>query len=403
LNSSNFYILILPLLPALLMGYLVRRPNTHLQRVMLCPIVITSVLYAYFHHYWTEPKFNVYNWGAALIGFTIMARAVEYASLPNGRLKLGEVSPGKLATPAISKGLQNGNGNTQPHAPSSRRNPFLRGCLDGVEVLCALRGIGWEHGLDLYISPTPQTTARLIKHGVLGFFGLDLLDSTLKLFPEFATPEGGSIFDPNLPPHLRYLKSTFFHFVSGFGVISGFEMIYSTTSLLFIALFGHDASSWPPVVDKPWLASSLHEFWAFRWHQLLRQTFFIGGGYPLQYIFGFNRTLSQVGLVMGTFIASGLFHSLTIYTMGKGVPHDINIFFIAQGVGLILERLWRKFTGHRVQGKWGTAWAYLCIVAGGQLCIDAFHQSGLGGGLIIPPSVSPFRRIIFPYLSRFLV
>lgn len=297
---------------------------------------------------------------------TIIARALEFAFLPNGRLKVGEESPGRLATAAISKGTPNGG--THTHAPESRHNPFLRGVLDSLEVLCSMRGIGWDFGRDVYIPPYPQTTSRLVQHAVFGFVYLDLIDSIFKLFPQFTTPAGGSIFDPSLSPPLRYLESTFLHFLTGCGFMAGFDMIYSICALLCVGLFGHSAESWPPVLDKPWVACSLHEYWAHRWHQLLRQTFLVFGGFPMAYIFSFNRTLSQVALIIGTFLASGLFHNLSIYTMGQGTSSYITNFFLAQGIGLIVERLWRNFTGYRVGGWWGMAWTYLCIIAGGQMC-----------------------------------
>lgn len=306
----------------------------------------------------------------ALLALTIIARAIEFASLPNGRLKIGEIAPGRIATPAISKGLQEGlrNGDSRPHAEASRRSPFSRGVLDSLEVLCAMRGIGWDFGADLYIPLERQTVPRLARHAATSFLVLDFIDSTFKLFPQFATPAGGSIFDTNLSPPLRYAESTFLHFLTGCGFMAGFDMIYSILALSAVFLCGHNPASWPPVIDKPWTSTSLHDYWAMRWHQLLRQTFLVFGGFPLSYIFRFNRMLSQVGLIIGTFLASGLFHNLSIYTMGQGTSRHITVFFVAQGFGLILERLWRKVTGQRVGGWWGLIWVYLCIIGGGQLC-----------------------------------
>jgi hypothetical protein len=426
LTSSNAHVLIVPWFSILFMAYLVRRPNTYLQRIMLCPVVVFSTIYAYFHHYWIAPRLNVYNWGAgkpmsimlvtqthffaALLGIAIIARALEYASLPHGRLKVGETALGEGVVHKAPNGTPNGNRKEGNHA----RNPFLAGFLDAMEVLCSMRGIGWTFGTDIHIPHRSQTTARIVYHAIFGFLFLDLIDSTVKLFPQFHTPVGGSIFDPNLPPPLRYLESTFLHFLTGCGFMAGFELIYSIIALIAIGLFGYEAEAWPTILDRPWVATSLHEFWAQRWHQLLRQTFLVFGGYPLSHLFRFNRVLSQVGLIIGTFLASGLFHNLSIYTMGQGTSHHITIFFVAQGFGLIAERLWRKFTGHRVGGWWGTIWVYLCIIGGGQLCsefvpiilslnlitfiVDAFHRRGLAGGLIVPPIISPTRRILLPLL-----
>jgi hypothetical protein len=60
------------LLPFTLMAFLVRRPNTHLVRLMLIPILIATALRAAFGYVWVDPRLNVYNWGGgACIAFTV--------------------------------------------------------------------------------------------------------------------------------------------------------------------------------------------------------------------------------------------------------------------------------------------------------------------------------------------
>ena len=40
----------------------------------------------------------------------------------------------------------------------------------------------------------------------------------------------------------------------------------------------------------------------------------------------FNDTSRRIGMVMGTFIVSGLFHNLLMYAMGQGTSVDVVAF-----------------------------------------------------------------------------
>lgn len=158
-------------------------------------------------------------------------------------------------------------------------------------------------------------------------------------------------------------------------------------------------------MDRPWASTSLHDFWGARWQQTLRQHFLILGGYPLQTIL---RTItlyipfalspktraiwaskaSDVGLVFGTFLASGVVHNYAMYPCGPtvdpatgvvlnstGTPGAPTIlFFVAQGGGIALERVYKAVTGRYVGGSFGCVWTWVWIVGGGQI-LCAFPAS----------------------------
>lgn len=192
-------------------------------------------------------------------------------------------------------------------------------------------------------------------------------------------------------------------------------MVYYLVTLLAVFLLHHDPTSWPPIFDQPWAATSLHDFWSKRWHQLLRHTFLTLGGYPLQALFGLP------GLVFGTFLASGLYHHWALYAMGRGNDRTVIWFFVLQAVGVSFERLLFKSTGWKVNGWFGTAWVWLWIVGGGQGCskfaqfglcahrsmslttliltVNAWLERGFAGGFVIPPQVSPTRRFLIPLVT----
>ncbi|KZV80485.1 hypothetical protein EXIGLDRAFT_572399, partial [Exidia glandulosa HHB12029] len=275
------------------------------------------------------------------------------------------------------------------------------GLRDAIELLCAVRGIGWDFGSGIYVPPLGRPTERdpwiraTLKSIVVSFLALDFLESFLKLWPGVGSPTGGSIFFPTLPPVQRYILSTALHTCTGFAFVAGFTMCYDLLALGAVILVNHTPSSWPPGWDAPWLSTSLHELWARRWHQFLRQTFLVFGGYPLA-LLGFGR----VGLVLGSFTASGAFHDLGMYFMGNGLDSRVFFFFFTQGILVICEHAFRKVTGRRVGGWPGRVWVYFSIFVLGQplgtsisLCwlsltpmcsVDSWHNRGLAGGLIIP-------------------
>jgi len=149
-------------------------------------------------------------------------------------------------------------------------------------------------------------------------------------------------------------------------------------------------------MDSPFTADSMHSFWGRRWHQLLRRPLVVLGGIPASWIAG------DIGMLCGTFLASGAFHEGAMTAMDRGVDLKGFLFFAIQGPILILERLWRQVTGRRVHGWLGRLWVYTVVFIMGQPLTDSWHRRGLGGGMVIPPFLSPTRLFVIPLVQRFL-
>jgi hypothetical protein len=344
--------------------------------------------------------------------------ALAYALPANGHVSSARQKPIKSpsgVTLAFRESYSSGantpaNGRVTPSSTGPRKSSSsLRGLVDAIEVIGSVRGIGWDWGKGLYTATETRPLDRsgfikaTLQTFILSFLALDIIESSLKLLPPFRNPAGGSIFFMEAPPAfladhtllfpiiraypklgafiVKYAVSTGISFLMGLAIIAGFEMCYALLTLLCVGLLGHNTESWPPVFDRPWRATSLADFWGRRWHQTLRQTFFIFGGYPLQWmvdrllrpIMGQENAASygRVGLVLGTFIASGLFHGLSIYGMGEGgVDHAATVYFTNQGLLLLAERGWRKVTGKRVEGWWGTIWTYAAVLFGIESCSE---------------------------------
>lgn len=170
------------------------------------------------------------------------------------------------------------------------------------------------------------------------------------------------MFLPWLPPLQRYALSSAVHVASAVCIITGFRTFYELFALVAVGLLGQHPTSWPPIFDNPFAASSLAEFWAKRWHQVLRRTFIVYGGYPGEAVAG------RVGLVLGTFLASGLFHECAALAMGARWDNGVVAFFALQGVLVLLEHGWRVATGRKVGGWPGRVWTYFVIMVLGQPC-----------------------------------
>jgi hypothetical protein len=321
-----------------------------------------------------------------------IAKAFEFALTKEGMLKIGESYPGSLEVKPKSDDTTT-NGYHKLDKPTSK---YLRladyspkWLSDAFELLHTSRGLSFKYGQLTYRAAskrpfTPRNTFLLatLRDFISNYLIVDFCESTMKLFPGgIGTPLGGSIFYPNLSLIPRCLVSTTLHMLTGFALVSGFEMVFDLVTLFAVGVIGDSPSAWPPVMEKPWLAESMHELWARRWHQLLRQTFIVYGAYPGKWIFetltslilapfaqasaSFNKRskaisakIGTLGMILGTFLASGLFHELSIRAMNREFTWLPVIFFALQGPVLIGERLWRKFTGRRVGGRMGRLWVY---------------------------------------------
>ncbi|KAF9468488.1 hypothetical protein BDZ94DRAFT_664427 [Collybia nuda] len=342
--------------PFIFMAYLARRQDTYIVRLLLLPITLCGIVAAAYRYVWTIPDLNVYNWGQCLLAAVTIAKSLEYAFTQVGMLKIGEIRPGLVKgkrSPAI-----------QVNRPSHHTiTPWL---YDAVELAHTLRGLGWKFGQGVHIPKETRPLERIpflsatLRSFITNFLLLDLLECIIKLFPGVGSPIGGSIFYPNLSPIPRYLISTLIHIMTGTSILFGFKMVYDLITLIAVSVLNSSPTCWPPVTDHPWTADSMHAFWARNWHQLLRQTFLVLGGYPGKWIAG------DLGMLLGTFIASGLFHECAMYSMGRGFDHTVSIFFTLQGPVLVLERVWREVTGRRVGGWVGRLWVYSILFLGAQ-------------------------------------
>lgn len=248
---------------------------------------------------------------------------------------------------------------------------------DTCDLLYNFRGIGWNWPQRLPI-PTDKPSASkvaFVKSSSISLFKISILFGLIRYFEQSVFPltfrpsRGGSIFDTSLPPVERYLWSSLLTIITGFKL---FAML--TLAINFLALFGvlllkQDPSYWPPLFDKPWLSTSVSELFHKRWHQMCRDCFIHLGFVPFSMAFG------KAGGVLGAYLVSGLYHSVGTWAMGgEFVP--VTVFFVAVGVGCVLEHSFKMVTGRLVQGCMGRTWAFIWLVGWGHLIAESWAQAG---------------------------
>jgi len=133
----------------------------------------------------------------------------------------------------------------------------------------------------------------------------------------------------------------------------------------------------PPLMDWPFAARSLSDFWGARWNTAFRDLTYQFLFRPLTPIVGPRRAL-----LLG-FLASGLIHELVITLPAKGGYGGPTLFFLIQGFGILVSR---SGTGRRLGIQRGfRGWIY------------AMTLLALPLPCLFPPSF--IHEIILPFMN----
>ncbi|KAF7375027.1 MBOAT-2 domain-containing protein [Mycena sanguinolenta] len=207
---------------------------------------------------------------------------------------------------------------------------------DAADLTFNLRSVGWNLSAGMKVGPmrplAPSAylaaTARSLAIHIL------ILDCLLYI-GQLLAPVGG-VYDMTIAdPFLRSVRTTVITFLVGLCVHSAIQISGDALGLVGVGLIGQSPSEWPPIFDSPWLATSLTDFWATRWHQIFRQDFVALGAKPLSLVAG------RPGGVLGAFLMSGVLHY--VGTWGNGSRHRCqgDLLFLDDGrwgdLGGVLE------------------------------------------------------------------
>lgn len=262
--------------------------------------------------------------------------------------------------------------------------------LDAADLTFNFRGIGWSWSHLPNPPPEPRSSSTFFFHTLISFlFYVVLSDITHRFLQNFdpntiGSPVGGTIFDLSLPPLRRYSRSTLITFFSCFMMYCIIETGYLFATLFSLLFLYQSPSQWPPIFDRPWLSTSISQFWSKRWQQLFREIFVSFGGNTLALFIG------RVGAILGAFFVSGIVHAFGLWGLGRGGEFIKVIgFFVMMGVGILLEYSWKKLTGSRVDGFFGRVWTFVWLLTWGHFLVEAWSTKGLLGSAFLPDGYRP--------------
>lgn len=317
-------------------------------------------------------------------------------------------------------GVKNGTGSSMTtNAEVSQKTSIRQALWDALDLCINLRGIGWSWSpiRNFRLVTSQSRTKFLFKTAVRIAFHAIAIDVTKGISHAIApeTTGQGTILDTNLPFPQRLFYAAVVACMLMLTLHSTMQFIHDVSAFCFISGLGQDPAQWPPLFDRPWLSTSLREFWGKRWHQLFRGCFVSLGSRPFVVLSeklsppkvsaGSNRAKggTQEGrpsrnplFILGAFFISGVFHYTGCRAFGKSHPVQIIGFFMMQGLGVILEEaLMKRPTSHepglKPKHKLGRVWVVLWLLVWGIFFTDACVQAGLLGISIFPESVKPLR------------
>ncbi|KAH9168367.1 hypothetical protein EDB89DRAFT_2073959 [Lactarius sanguifluus] len=213
-----------------------------------------------------------------------------------------------------------------------------------------------------------------------------------------SNPSGGSIFDPNLSLLPRIASAAFASICGGVWTYLLLDTLYYMAALIGRVVCRQPASHWPPISHRPWLSTSLHEFWSYRWHQLFRHVFVTFGARPGGALFG------RPGSLIGAFAVSGVMHHIGVWGLGTGTEFGTaGGFFLLMGLGIAMEVAFRKLTGMRVGGFFGWLWTMLWVLVCGMPMIDTWARHGMLASEIFPTGLRPGKPLVDAVIGLFNV
>ncbi|KAK0220523.1 hypothetical protein IW262DRAFT_1385195 [Armillaria fumosa] len=244
-----------------------------------------------------------------------------------------------------------------------------------LQLCLSLRGYGWNWGPPKNRAPREWRPTSSAVHFVIAtvlslLFHIVMYDIVLIHIEYIAPgtwqpPWGAPVLPPSGYPNLR---STYISFLSFFLIYTSVQVVYDASTVVGVAIFRQLPSEWPPVYDSTLLSTSLTEFWGRRYHQLFRQTF-TG---PLAFL-----PLPEYVQLFGAFLISGVFHCFGVWAHGNGVHWwPMGGFFLANALGIAIERTWLYFFGRKVGGVAGKVWTILWLAGWGNWLFNEYSTKG---------------------------
>jgi len=262
--------------------------------------------------------------------------------------------------------------------------------LDALDLLSNHRGVGWSWSPNPFPNEnTPPTSIILLKT----LAKLTVFDASHYILqyvcPSVNNPGGGSIFDQRLSFVPRTVLAAFLGVCGGVWTYACFDSVYHILLLVGRTIFCDPPSLWPRAFHRPWMSTSIREFWGSRWHQTFRHLYITFGARPGGMLFG------KPGAFMGAFAVSAITHNIGVWGIGSGTEFiTTGGFFLLMGVGAVMEVVFKRVTGMRVQGWAGWAWTMSWTTLWGTFMIDGWAKHGVFATLTLPSRLRLGKTII---------
>ena len=283
------------------------------------------------------------------------------------------------------------------HALVERALSIPNVLLDAFDLMCNKRGIGWSWSRKPFPPPSTRSTsiASILARIAVKYTAYDLFACAVhRLRPSVNDPTGDTIFDPAPDVLPRWARAALFTACCGMVVHTSVDLYYHAASLVGRLVLRQPAWQWPPISDRPWMATSIADFWAFRWHQVFRHVFVVFGARPGAAAFG------RPGALLGAFAVSAVVHDLGMWGLGRGTEFStVGSFFILMGVGVTLELAFKGVTGRSVGGVCGWAWTMAWTIGWGTLMVDAWARRGMVASESPPDWLRPGKLLVETIVS----
>ncbi|KIJ18060.1 hypothetical protein PAXINDRAFT_167360 [Paxillus involutus ATCC 200175] len=393
LTVDSFLTYVLPVFACqYLMGVLVQLRGTYAYRVALLPILLWLAWQASVSIDCSGGDRKQAQLNAVFVVqmFSVAMRACTWATAQEPYQRIDE----RLSSRS-----------SQGHHDKADSSSISTALWNAWDLLLNLRGVGWNWPQGLtFPQPSFETRSRLAFvllsaiRFVVYVVAYDASLQGIRMFSpeEFSSSTGGSIYDPSLPPVLQLLRCLSISALTVWMAYFAMEWSYQLQAILFVTLLQQRPSQWPPLFDSPWLSTSLGDLWGRRWHQMFRHVFLTLGGRPFSYLFG------RLGGIIGVFLLSGVYHDIEFRSLGRGGNSLVVIgFFVMNGVGIVLERVWKRVYGRRVGGTWGWIWTFSWLALCGVPMVDNWAKAGRFGAETFPQEFKPSVALVL-FIRRYI-
>ncbi|KAG9027058.1 hypothetical protein FRB95_008159 [Tulasnella sp. JGI-2019a] len=373
--------------PFAIVCYLARRPGTRPYRLVLALLFAPIQLLLMAAVRWAPPKELPFNVFLTMAGIQVAIRMLELGYSPEGAKRIDEATLGSLRK-------------------TGKQETIQATIADTADLAFTVRGVKYEFGRGVKLSrdwrPLNDRTAwmlRTLTHYIIPNFLV--FDFTNSYF--IRSPEIYSIVMEEIDfRQLDWPQKTVIKFFLATMVITGLSFVYHIIALSCVAILDMAPDEWPVIFGRPWTARSLHAFWGVEWHQILRRTFLVTGGYPLGFFFG------RAGIVLGVFMSSGLLHSIMLIADGEPMSWATFFFFTIQALGFVIERIWRRISGRRVGGILGNVWVvvWLAVAVEQTGIASTWLRRGAASVKLVPAWMSPSNlalNVVYPDFTAYTI